>query len=238
MANSNYHKKENKNIKGVFSALCLCIIALGLIVYFSATQKTAEKKNPVNENTTLEVTTEVQRAVTVKETTTEEPETTTEKETETKRETTTEKPTMEQGENNTPYKSFYKYPLTEAVLKGYTEELVFDSTMGDYRSHAAVDFKGNKGDEVVAVNDGIVTDVYSDSMYGQVVVIDHGGKLVAKYCGLESVAVKKGSRVDIGNKIGTLGKIPIESTDQPHLHFETKLNGKTVNPLNVMGKTE
>ena len=145
---------------------------------------------------------------------------------------------MQQGKSNTPYKSFYKYPLSEAVLKGYSEELVFDSTMGDYRAHAAVDFKGDGGDEVVAVNDGIVLDVYTDNMYGQVVVIDHGGKLVAKYCGLESVAVKKGSAVNIGNKIGTLGKVPCEGEDETHLHFETRLDGKAVNPLDVMGKTE
>lgn len=240
-SNSNYHKKENRNIKGLFSALCLCIIALALIVYFSTMNDNAKKNNAVNENRTLEVTTEVQRAVTYKETTTKQAQPTTEKTTQAKQtteQTTTEKVTMSQGENNTPYKSFYKYPLTEAVVKGYTEELVFDSTMGDYRSHAAVDFKGKKGDEVVAINDGIVTDVYNDSMLGQVVEIDHGGKLVARYCGLESVAVKKGSLVDIGNKLGTLGRVPQEAKDEAHLHFETRLDGKLVNPLDVMGKTE
>ena len=237
MSNSNYHKKENRNIKGLFSVVCLCIIALGLIVYYSTASKTAEKNNAVNENQTLEVTTEVQRAVTIEETTTAKPTTTVQAETE-EASTKPEKVTMEQGKNNTPYKSFYKYPLTEAVLKGYSEELVFDSTMGDYRSHAAVDFKGKVGDEVVAINDGIVTNVYHDNMLGQVVEIDHGGKLVVKYCGFESLAVKKGSRVDIGNKIGTLGKIPAESSDEAHLHLEAKLDGKTVNPLDVMGKTE
>jgi len=52
------------------------------------------------------------------------------------------------------------------------------------------------------------------------------------------VSVKKGSYVNIGNTIGTLGSVPIESKSSPHLHLETKVGGKTVNPLNVMGKTE
>ena len=80
--------------------------------------------------------------------------------------------------------------------------------------------------------------VYNDNLYGQVVEIDHGGKLLAKYCGLKSLAVKKGSYVDMGNKIGTLGSVPAENENETHLHFETILDGKTVNPLDVMGKTE
>ena len=228
-SNSN---KESKNIKALFSVVCLCVIALGMIVYFSSTHEA--KPNTVNENTTLEITTEVQRAVTVKETT----KASTTKAPSTTKAKPTEPASMEQGESNTPYKSFYKYPISEAVFKGYTEELVFDKTMGDWRAHAAVDFVGDVGDDVVAINDGIVLDVHTDNMLGIVVEIDHGGKLVAKYCGLESVAVKKGSRVDIGNKIGTLGTVPAEGADEAHLHFETRIDGKTVNPLDVMGKTE
>ncbi len=225
-------KKENKNIKALFSVVCLCIIALGMIVYFSSQNKTTD--NQVNEQTTLEVTTEVQNPVTIRETTTEK----TTKSAKQAPSTTAEPSTMELGESNTPYKSYYKYPLGEAVVNGYSEELVFNKTMGDWRAHTAVDFKGSEGDSVVAINDGLVLDVYKDNMYSQVVVIDHGGKLVAKYCGLKSVTVKKGKYVSIGNKIGTLGKIPAENADDVHLHFETKLGGNTVNPLDVMGKTE
>ncbi|MBQ8980443.1 MAG: M23 family metallopeptidase [Eubacterium sp.] len=225
-------KNDNKNIKALFSVVCLCIIALGLIVYFSTNTK-VKTDNQVNENTTLAVTTEVQNPVTVTETTTAAP--TTKKATTTKK---AEPSTMEQGESNTPYKSYYKYPLGESVLSGYSEELVYNKTMDDFRAHAAVDFKGKEGDKVVAINDGLVLDVYSDSMYGQVVVVDHGGKLVARYCGLKSANVKKGSRVALGKAIGTLGKIPCEAEDEAHLHFETVLDGKTVNPLDVMGKLE
>lgn len=229
-------KKDSKNIKALFSVICICIIALGLIVYFSTNSKS--DNNTVNEATTIEETThenttDVQHAVTVTETTAAE---TTKAKTDT--ETTAEPGTMEQNENNTPYKSFYKYPLTEAVLNGYSEELVYNETMGDYRSHAAVDFKGSEGDEVVAINDGLVLDVYTDNLYGTVVEIDHGGTLIAKYCGLESVSVKKGSYVDIGNKIGTLGSVPVESSLDTHLHFECSFDSKTVNPLDAMGKTE
>ncbi len=136
------------------------------------------------------------------------------------------------------YKSFYKYPIDEVVLKGYTEELVKNETMGDYRSHTAVDFKGEPGCKVTAINDGVVLDVYTDDMYGLTVEIDHGGKLIAKYSGFDNVNVSKGSPILIGEEIGILGKVPFESKDESHLHFETKLEEKYVNPLDVMGKTE
>lgn len=228
------HKKENKNIKALFSIICLCIIALGLIVYFSTNSNNGN--DAVNEHTTIEETTQVQRAVT---NVTEKQETTKKSKSKTTEKTTKAQPTsMPQGKNNTPYKSDYSYPLSESVSVGYSEELVYDETMGDYRAHPAVDFSGREDDKIVAINDGIVLNVYTDNMYGTVVEIDHGGKLIAKYCGLKSVSVKKGSSVTKGGKVGTLGEIPIEGSSAPHLHFETTLNGKPVNPLNVMGKTE
>ena len=75
-------------------------------------------------------------------------------------------------------------------------------------------------------------------MYGLCVEIDHGGKFVVRYCGLESATVKNGNFVDIGNTIGTLGKVPCEVGDGAHLHLSAKLKGQPVNPLNVMSKTE
>lgn len=231
------NKKENKNIRALFSVVCLCIIALGLIVYFST--NSSSKNDAVNEATTIEETTEVQRAVTgVTETTEKATAKHTEKSTAESSKTTTEKVTMEQGKNNIPYKSYYKYPLTEAVAKGYSEELTYDKTMDDYRAHTAVDFKGEEDDKVVAINDGIVTNVYTDDMYGIVVEVDHGGKLVARYCGLKSASVKKGTYLNIGNAIGVLGTVPCETGDGVHLHFETLLDGKKVNPLDAMSKTE
>ena len=228
---SNSKAKENKNIRALFSVVCLCIIALGLVVYFS--MQTGDD-NVVDEQTTITVenTTQVQKPVTNV--------TETKKQTATtkKAQTTTQKTTMDQMESNTPFKSYYKYPLGEAIAKGYTQELTYDDTMGDFRAHTAVDFKGNQGDEVVAINDGLVLKVYNDNLYGVVVEIDHGGKLVAKYCGLESATVKAGDSVSINQPIGTLGKIPCESAQEMHLHFETAVDGQVVNPLDVMGKTE
>lgn len=233
MSSESKSKKSNKNLKALFSVICLSIIALGVIVY-----STSSRVNNVNEPTTVEATTEerttaVQRSVTVEDTTAEETEAQTVEQT-TKKESTS----MALTDTNTPYKSFYKYPISEAVQGGYTEELVKNETMGDYRSHTAVDFKGELGCEVSAINDGIVLEVFSDELYGMTVVIDHGGELVAKYCGLDVVNVSVGDPVTIGETIATLGKVPFEAKTESHLHLETRLGKDPVNPLDVMGKTE
>ncbi|MCH5317822.1 MAG: M23 family metallopeptidase [Eubacterium sp.] len=233
MSSNSRANKGNKNLRALFSVICISIIALGLIVYFS----TQNNNDPVNEPTTIvEKPTAVQNPVTLKETTA--PETITQPTTQSTTQPTTQSTSMPLSDTNTPYVSFYKYPISETVLKGYTEELVYNDTMGDYRSHTAIDFKGAEGTDVYAINDGRVLSVYNDAMLGMTVEIDHGGKLVAKYSGLEVVNVSKGDPVMIGATIGTLGKVPFESAADCHLHLETRLDGVCVNPLDVMGKTD
>ncbi len=233
MSSNSKANRGNKNMRALFSVICISIIALGLIVYFSTR---SGNNDIVNENTTIEDTSAVQNSVTVEDTTAQP--STTKPTTEKKPETTKESTSMPLSDTNTPYVSFYKYPIGETVAKGYTEELVFNATMGDYRSHTAVDFKGSEGEEVYAINDGIVLTVYNDGMCGMTVEIDHGGTLVAKYSGLDVVNVSKGDSVMIGSTIGTLGKVPFESADGCHLHLETRFEGKCVNPLDIMGKTD
>lgn len=233
MSSNSRANKGNKNLRALFSVICISIIALGLIVYFSTR---TSGNDTVNEPTTIVDTTKaVQNPVTVKETTTEP---TTEPTTKETTEATTQSTSMPLSDTNTPYVSFYKYPIGEAVLKGYTEDPVYNETMDYYKYHTAIDFKGDEGTDVYAVNDGRVLSVYNDAMLGLTVEIDHGGKLVAKYSGLEVVNVAKGDSVMIGATIGTLGKVPFEASGECHLHFETRLDGDAVNPLDVMGKTD
>ena len=63
---------------------------------------------------------------------------------------------MTSSDTNIPYKSFYKYPCDETVLTPYSEELVKNKTMNDYRAHTAIDFKAAKGTKVISINDGLV----------------------------------------------------------------------------------
>ncbi|MBQ9227849.1 MAG: M23 family metallopeptidase [Eubacterium sp.] len=229
-------KNNSKSTKALFSIVCLCIIGLGMVVYFGT--NTQPQNDTVNEPQTLEVATEAQHAVTVTETTAAPPSTEAAEESTAPERSDSVATSMPQGEGNTPYKSYYEYPLGEAVVKGYSENPVKSETMGDYRAHAGVDFKGDEGANVCAINAGVIMNIYYDNLYGGVVEIDHGGQLVARYCGLDTISVKMGDAVEIGDILGSLGKVPVESADGFHLHLETKLDGESVNPLEVMGKTE
>lgn len=130
----------------------------------------------------------------------------------------------------------FSLPLGGGVDKAYSNgDMVQSKTMGDWRVHNGVDFRGTVGDQVRAVNNGVVKSVYDDVLWGTVVEIDHGDGLVARYCGLgKGSTLSVGDKVNINDRIGNLGAVPVESADEVHLHFEMRQDGKTVNPLEVM----
>ena len=130
----------------------------------------------------------------------------------------------------------YILPLSQSVGKAFSDgELVYSKTMEDWRAHTGVDFQGNAGDSVKAVNNGVVKRVYDDALWGTIIEIDHGDGIVSRYCGLNyDDAVAEGTRVNGGEQIGTLGILPIESADDEHLHFEVLLNGVTVDPFDYL----
>lgn len=129
----------------------------------------------------------------------------------------------------------FSLPLSGGVDKAFSNgDMVQSKTMGDWRVHNGVDFRGTVGDQVRAVNNGIVKSVYDDVLWGTVVEINHGDGLVARYCGLgKGSTVAVGDKVKINDRIGNLGAVPVESADEVHLHFELHQDGKAVDPMSV-----
>lgn len=133
---------------------------------------------------------------------------------------------------------FFSYPLSETVSNGYSDgSLVKSATTDDWRTHNGTDFPAAEGDIVKAINNGVVTAVYDDSLWGTVVEIDHGNKMTARYCGLgKGSTVSVGDKIKANDKVGNLGTIPIESAEKAHLHLEIRVDGVLKNPLEAMGK--
>lgn len=72
-------------------------------------------------------------------------------------------------------------------------------------------------------------------MWGVTLSISCPGELTVKYCGLEdSVALKKGDKVKRGDVVGKVGAIPIESALEAHIHIQTIIDDKSVNPVDVL----
>jgi murein DD-endopeptidase MepM/ murein hydrolase activator NlpD len=141
-------------------------------------------------------------------------------------------------EKNKPFSGSFAMPMGTDIIKDYSDgEMVLSKTMGDWRVHNGVDFSGSAGNDIVALADGKITKVYDDSFWGTVVEIDHGNGMIAKYCGVRKGSTPaEGTEVEIREKIGTLGHIPVEIGEEDHLHLEILIDGKTVDPLKAMNK--
>lgn len=135
---------------------------------------------------------------------------------------------------------FTFYPInSKIVLKDYSESLVYNETLGDYRAHPAVDYAADVDDKVRAMGSGTVKDIYSDDMLGNVVVIEHSKDVYSYYCGLAATAlVQKGDAVTAGDFVGTVYAIPCETADKPHIHVAVKKDGKWINPAELMKNIE
>lgn len=146
--------------------------------------------------------------------------------------------TTEKIEENKPYSGDFALPMGTDIIKDFSNgEMVQSKTMGDWRVHNGVDFGGSAGNEVVAVADGKITSVYDDSFWGTVVEIDHGNGMMVRYCGLKSGScLPEGSEIKKYDKIGSLGHIPIEISDEDHLHLEILIDGEYVDPLKALNK--
>lgn len=141
---------------------------------------------------------------------------------------------------NRPYTGKYMLPLDSEVIKSFSDGgIVYSKTMDDWRIHNGADISGNIGDNAVAIQDGEVAQVYTDTLWGDVIVINHGNGLDAKYCGVKS-ELQKGKEVKQGQVIGTVTQIPCEKEDGVHVHLETSINSEIVDPiqaLNLMNDT-
>jgi len=99
---------------------------------------------------------------------------------------------------------------------------------GDGRSHTGVDILAPVGANVRAAACGTVTFAGREGGYGTMVCIRHSTRFGTCYAHLSSMAVSKGARVATAKVIGHVGMSG--RTSGPHLHFETRVDGRARNP--------
>ncbi len=116
-------------------------------------------------------------------------------------------------------------------------ELMYDETMGDWRTHDGLDIQAAEGDAVKTAADGTVVEVLDDELMGTTVIIEHASGYTTQYSSLqEDPPVGKGEEVFAGDIIGYVGATAAaESTMGPHLHFSVFKDGKIVDPAEYVG---
>lgn len=115
---------------------------------------------------------------------------------------------------------FY-FPLSGArVLSGYGRR--------SGRMHTGFDLKVGARDTIFSAFDGIVRMAGVSKGYGNLVVIRHYNGLETVYAHNSRHMVKSGDHVKAGMPIAITGRTGRASTE--HLHFETRINGKTFDP--------
>lgn len=97
--------------------------------------------------------------------------------------------------------------------------------------HNGIDLLASIGTEVIAVANGVVTDVIrSDRGRGNQIIIEHWGGYKTVYSHLGDILVRKSQQLKQGTVIARVGNSGLSFA--PHLHYEVHLDGKPVEPVN------
>jgi len=109
-------------------------------------------------------------------------------------------------------------------------------TLNQWRRHLGVDYGAPIGTPVRSVADGVVDFAGMQNGYGNVVQIKHGGERSTLYAHLSRIDVRKGQRIEQGQRLGAVGMTGW--TTGPHLHFEFRVAGQHQDPLRVAKASE
>lgn len=106
-----------------------------------------------------------------------------------------------------------------------------DPIRGEAAFHHGTDIAMPVGQEVRVAAAGRVTFAGSQGGYGLTVVVQHADGLETRYAHLSAVLVEAGDQVSKGQAVAKSGNTG-KSTG-PHLHFEVRRNGQSVDPASL-----
>ena len=104
---------------------------------------------------------------------------------------------------------------------------------GSSPASSGIEITAPEGAPVSAVHDGVVAFAGSFGGFGNLVIVEHGAQNFSLYGNLLEMSVNKGDRVERGQPIGSVGLAPAGSSE---LHFELRIDGQSVDPLQWLKK--
>lgn len=125
----------------------------------------------------------------------------------------------------------YIWPLPGYSAGSRTFGTQFHPILKVWKTHSGQDIGAPSGATIVAADSGTVS-VASygyNGGYGNYVMINHGGGRATLYAHMSSIAVTAGSKINQGDTVGYVGTTGMSTG--PHLHFEVRVNGSAVDPM-------
>jgi len=104
------------------------------------------------------------------------------------------------------------------------------SSGGFTPQHHGVDMRCPAGTPVYPLTSGVVSNVGTDPMGGNVVNIQHSNGVKTYYAHLSTVIVQKGDRVTPNTVIAAVGNTGNAAHTFPHCHFQVWQNGQIQDP--------
>lgn len=109
--------------------------------------------------------------------------------------------------------------------------------LGNRRFHQGVDIAAPKNTPVYAAASGTVTFAGYRGNYGNLIIIQHEDDLdgfETYYAHLNSISIRKGEKVMVGQSIGRIGSTGLSTG--PHLHLEIRFDNNTLDPMKLLKK--
>ena len=126
----------------------------------------------------------------------------------------------------------YQWPATSTYITSKYGNRVHP-IFGTTKFHSGVDVGAGAGTNVTAADGGTVSVATYSSSYGNYVMIYHSDGTSTLYAHMSALAVSQGDTVNKGDVLGYVGDTGW--ANGPHLHFEIRVGGSTVDPLGYFG---
>lgn len=135
-------------------------------------------------------------------------------------------------ERGTKIPPTYIKPLYGGRITSYFGYRDRPNVAGATSNHQAVDWATSTGTPIYASNSGVVSRAGWIGSYGYAVFIDHEDGKQTRYAHLSRILVSPGQSVRQGERIALSGNTG--ASTGPHVHFEIRVHGTPVNPLDYV----
>jgi septal ring factor EnvC (AmiA/AmiB activator) len=127
-----------------------------------------------------------------------------------------------------PKRGILALPIQGKLISEYGRQKNTD--FNTYTFNSGIDISAPLGQVVRAAGSGEIIYTGSIKGYGQIIIIDHGGRTTTLYAHLSKILIDIGDKVKKGQPIGQVGDSGGVSSTR--LHFEVRVEGKPTDPMN------